>query len=106
MEAGVWILISSMSPSTLFHTLQQTHCSLGFDQNISHAMDVFSVMYGTAKDINMLIEFLPGYLYPNNEDGILEYGVLGVSQGAHAVWMSLFQQGHIPISCEAILIFR
>ena len=70
MEAGVWILISSMSPSTLFHTLQQTHCSLGFDQNISHAMDVFSVMYGTAKDINMLIEFLPGYLYPNNEDGI------------------------------------
>ena len=55
-------------------------------------MDMFSVIYGTAKDLNMLMEFLPGYLYPLNEDEVLEYGVLGVSQGAHAVWMSLLQQ--------------
>jgi hypothetical protein len=56
-------------------------------------MDLFSVMHGTAKDINMLIDFLPGYLFPYNEDGILEYGVLGVSQGAHAVWASMHQPG-------------
>lgn len=60
-------------------------------------MDLFSVIYGTVRDINMLIEFLPGYLYPYNEDGVLEYGVLGVSQGAHAVWMTLLQQGLIPV---------
>jgi len=59
-------------------------------------MDMFSVMHGTTRDITMLMDFLPAYLYPYNEEGILEYGVLGVSQGGHASWMSLYQQGHTP----------
>lgn len=68
-------------------------------------MDMFSVMHGTVKDINMLIDFLPGHLYPGNEDGILEWGVLGVSQGAHAAWMALSQTGTAPRPLQH-LIYR
>jgi hypothetical protein len=77
-----------------------TDRSLEFHENPTHAMDMFSVMQGTVKDINMLIDFLPGYLYPGNEDSILEWGVLGVSQGAHAAWMALSQTGSAPWSSQ------
>ena len=68
-------------------------------------MDMFSVMYGTVKEINILIDLLPGYLYPCNEDGIVEWGVLGVSQGAHAAWMALAQVGAAPRPSQN-LIYR
>jgi len=82
-----------------------TDRSLEFDENPTHAMDMFSVIYGTVKDINVLIDLLPGYLYPGNEDGILEWGVLGVSQGAHAAWMALAQVGAAPHPSQN-LIYR
>jgi len=36
----------------------------------------------------MLIDYLPSYLFPNEERNI-DWGVMGVSLGGHAVWLCL-----------------
>lgn len=36
----------------------------------------------------MLIDYLPSYLFPNEERDI-DWGVMGVSLGGHAVWLCL-----------------
>jgi hypothetical protein len=56
-----------------------------------HAQDMYSIISGTAKDVSMLIDFLQGYLYPYEEHGVLDYGVMGVSLGGHAAWLCLLQ---------------
>jgi hypothetical protein len=50
---------------------------------------MYSIISGTAKDVSMVIDFLPGYLYPYFEAGVLDWGVLGVSLGGHAAWYCL-----------------
>lgn len=45
---------------------------------------------GTARDVSLLIDFLPSILYP--DDGshpIVEWAVAGISLGGHATWISL-----------------
>jgi Prolyl oligopeptidase family len=39
----------------------------------------------------MLIDYLPSYLFPNDENEIVDWGVCGVSLGGHAVWICLSQ---------------
>lgn len=44
---------------------------------------------GTAKDVSYLIDFLPAYLFPNNERPIAQWLVAGKSLGGHATWIAL-----------------
>ena len=50
---------------------------------------MFSSLSGTAKDVSMLIDYLPCYLFPNDDREITEWGVVGVSLGGHATWLCL-----------------
>ena len=44
---------------------------------------------GTAKDVSYLIDFLPAYLFPNNERPIDQWLIAGKSLGGHATWIAL-----------------
>ena len=46
---------------------------------------------GTARDVSYLIDFLPSFLYPNDERTIVEWGVGGISLGGHSTWIALRQ---------------
>ena len=61
------------------------------DDNPTHAQDMYSILCGTAHDVSMLIDYLPSYLFPNDENEIVDWGVCGVSLGGHAVWICLSQ---------------
>jgi hypothetical protein len=54
-----------------------------------HAEDMYSILSGTAKDVSMLIDFLPGHLFPADEKEVVEFGVAGVSLGGHSTWLCL-----------------
>ncbi|KAI3604803.1 hypothetical protein WG66_008611 [Moniliophthora roreri] len=43
--------------------------------NSKHAIDMYTMQAGTARDISFLIDFLPAYLFPNGETKIAEWGV-------------------------------
>ena len=57
--------------------------------NPCHAQDMYSILSGTAHDVSMLIDYLPSYLFPNDDREITQWGVLGVSLGGHTVWLCL-----------------
>jgi hypothetical protein len=59
--------------------------------NMTHGQDMYSIISGTTKDVIMLMDLLPGYLYPYEEHGVLDFGVMGVSLGGHATWLCLLQ---------------
>lgn len=61
------------------------------EDNPTHAQDMYSSLCGTAQDVSMLIDYLPSYLFPNDENEIVDWGVGGVSLGGHAVWICLTQ---------------
>ena len=61
------------------------------EDNPTHAQDMYSILCGTAHDVSMLIDYLPSYLFPNDENEIVDWGVCGVSLGGHAVWICLTQ---------------
>ena len=49
---------------------------------------------GTANDVSFLIDFLPAYLYPNDERTVVRWGVAGVSLGGHSTWITLKNGEH------------
>lgn len=53
---------------------------------------------GTAKDISFLVDFLPAYLFPNNQCEISAWGVVGISLGGHSTWIALSQGGLLILS--------
>lgn len=44
---------------------------------------------GTAKDVSLLIDFLPSYLFPNGERTVSDWGIAGISLGGHSSWIGL-----------------
>ena len=63
--------------------------------NPTHAQDMYSILAGTASDVSMLIDYLPSFLFPNDEHEITDWGVMGVSLGGHSAWLCL-QNGTSP----------
>ncbi|KAG5723862.1 hypothetical protein E4T56_gene9837 [Termitomyces sp. T112] len=58
--------------------------------NERHAIDMYAIQTGTARDVSLLIDFLPSFLYPDNEaHPIAEWAVAGISLGGHATWITL-----------------
>ncbi|KAG6817181.1 hypothetical protein H0H87_011883 [Tephrocybe sp. NHM501043] len=58
--------------------------------NERHALDMYSIQTGTAREVSLLIDFLPSFLYPDNAPHpIVEWGVAGISLGGHSTWITL-----------------
>ncbi|EAW09160.1 uncharacterized protein ACLA_033630 [Aspergillus clavatus NRRL 1] len=72
--------------------------------NARHAQDMFSIFQGTARDVSLLMDYLPAFLFPRGEHEISDHLVLGVSLGGHAAWSCLLHEprmsaGVVIIGC-------
>lgn len=54
--------------------------------NEHHALDMYSSYAGTALDTSLLLDYLPGYIFPDSSHTIDHNIVLGISLGGHAAW--------------------
>jgi dienelactone hydrolase len=70
--------------------------------NILHAMDLYSIQTGTAEDVSFLIDFLPIYLFPNDDCRVDAWGVAGKSLGGHSTWIALSRDPRITIGIPII----
>jgi hypothetical protein len=50
---------------------------------------MYSTLSGGANDVSMLIDYLPSYLFPNDEHKIVECGIAGKSLGGECAWICL-----------------
>ncbi|TFY83029.1 hypothetical protein EWM64_g985 [Hericium alpestre] len=57
--------------------------------NERHAIDMYGLQTGTARDVSFVIDFLPAYLFPNDERTVAEWVVSGISLGGHSTWLVL-----------------
>lgn len=63
--------------------------NLSFDVNENHLIDMMATIYGGVQDQQLVMDFLPAYLFPHNERRIDEFMAAGVSMGGHTVWRLL-----------------
>ncbi|KAL0579990.1 hypothetical protein V5O48_001993 [Marasmius crinis-equi] len=70
--------------------------------NPNHAIDMYSIQTGTARDVTYLIDFLPAYLFPHGNVTIAEWGVAGKSLGGHSAWILLSQEPRISFGIPII----
>ncbi|KAF4222578.1 hypothetical protein CNMCM5878_003616 [Aspergillus fumigatiaffinis] len=63
--------------------------------NPRHAQDMFSIFQGTARDVSLLMDYLPAYVFPQGEREISKHMVLGVSLGGHAAWSCLLHEPRV-----------
>ncbi|GAA6015873.1 hypothetical protein JCM10207_006788 [Rhodosporidiobolus poonsookiae] len=82
--------------------------------NVSHAADMCAIQTGTARDVSLLIDFLPPLLFPNDERTVDKWMCAGVSLGGHATWLALAHEPRITLgvpiigspSCLSLLTHR
>ena len=74
----------------------------GWPDNANHLMDMFAIQQGTSRDVSYLIDYLPAYLFPNDELSVVDFGCIGVSLGGHATWMVLHQDHRISVGAPII----
>ncbi|PYI30810.1 hypothetical protein BP00DRAFT_426211 [Aspergillus indologenus CBS 114.80] len=63
--------------------------------NPRHAQDMFSIFQGTARDVSLLIDYIPSFVFPKSERKIYDNLVLGVSLGGHAAWSCILHEPRI-----------
>lgn len=92
-----------------YRTLQDRHvrdteCVPNADRPVlSHSP---STLAGTAQDVSFLIDFLPAYLFPNDERTVSQWLVSGISLGGHASWITLRNGAHTLCLCSLHIIAR
>ncbi|KAF9473753.1 alpha/beta-hydrolase [Pholiota conissans] len=72
------------------------------EPNERHAIDMYSIQVGTAKDVSFIMDFLPAYLFPNQECTIDAWGVIGISLGGHSTWIELAQDPRVQVGIPII----
>ncbi|TBU25182.1 Alpha/Beta hydrolase protein [Dichomitus squalens] len=70
--------------------------------NARHAIDMYAVQVGAGRDVSFLIDFLPSYLFPNNERTISQWLISGISLGGHATWRILKDEPRIQLGIPII----
>ncbi|KAF2223946.1 hypothetical protein BDZ85DRAFT_295099 [Elsinoe ampelina] len=70
--------------------------------NKRHALDMFSIYHGTARDVSILLDYIPAYIFPHVERTITQNLVLGISLGGHAAWHCLLQEPRITTAIAVI----
>ncbi|PYH41129.1 uncharacterized protein BP01DRAFT_426599 [Aspergillus saccharolyticus JOP 1030-1] len=63
--------------------------------NPRHAQDMFSIFQGTARDVSLLIDYIPSFVFPKSERQISDNLVLGVSLGGHAAWSCILHEPRV-----------
>ncbi|KAF5367053.1 hypothetical protein D9758_004056 [Tetrapyrgos nigripes] len=89
------------------HRLVDEKANMGWNRDASkcnprHAIDMYSIQSGTARDVSYLIDFLPAYLYPAGDRTIAQWGVAGISLGGHSTWLSLCQETRVKIGIPIV----
>ncbi|KAH8831590.1 hypothetical protein DL96DRAFT_1706017 [Flagelloscypha sp. PMI_526] len=64
--------------------------------------EIFVDLDGAAKDVSLLMDHLPYYLYPTEERTITDWGVAGISLGGHTAWICLTQDPRISVGIPII----
>jgi len=72
------------------------------EDNPRHAIDMFSIISGTHKDISFLIDFLPPYMYPHGEQTIERWMLAGISLGGHATWCALQHEARLSVGIPIV----
>lgn len=70
--------------------------------NELHAMDLYSIQTGTAEDVSFLIDFLPIYLFPEDDCKVDAWGIAGKSLGGHSTWIALSRDPRITVGIPII----
>ncbi|KAI9040494.1 uncharacterized protein KD926_008199 [Aspergillus affinis] len=63
--------------------------------NLRHAQDMFSIFQGTARDVSLLMDYLPSFIFPTSQRRISDNLVLGVSLGGHAAWSCILHEPRV-----------
>ncbi|PCH42540.1 alpha/beta-hydrolase [Wolfiporia cocos MD-104 SS10] len=71
-------------------------------KNDRHAIDMYAIHTGTARDVSFLIDFLPSFLYPSGERTISQWLIGGISLGGHATWYALRNEPRIKLGVPII----
>ncbi|RDX43993.1 hypothetical protein OH76DRAFT_1487426 [Lentinus brumalis] len=71
-------------------------------RNDNHAIDMYAIQTGTAQDVSALIDFLPWYLFPNEERVVKEWIVSGISLGGHSTWIALKNDPRLKVGIPII----
>ncbi|KAK9761212.1 hypothetical protein K7432_014050 [Basidiobolus ranarum] len=66
--------------------------------NVQHELDMWSIQYGTSRDVLYLIDILPMYLGLD----ISKWGICGVSLGGHATLISMELEPRISVGVSLI----
>lgn len=72
------------------------------DQNPRHAMDLYAMVHGTARDVSFLIDLLPAYIFPQDERTVACWACTGKSLGGHSVWALLAAEPRISVGVPFI----
>lgn len=88
-------------PSSHTHSLVCVLCSESWRAgNETHAQDMFSIQYGTAQDVSLLISLLPAYLPAALRVEL--WACVGVSLGGHSAWLALLHDPRITVGVPII----
>jgi hypothetical protein len=60
-----------------------------FDVNPGRLSHMAMTVTGGKQDHQLIMDFLPGYLFPNDERRVAEFMSAGVSMGGHVTWRLL-----------------
>ena len=77
------------------------------DGNTTHFQDMFGIYYGTSKDVSLMVNFLPHYLFPRGDVRVANWICTGISLGGHATYCVLSDDprvaaGVVVIGCPDI----
>ncbi|KAG6811204.1 hypothetical protein H0H92_008566 [Tricholoma furcatifolium] len=71
--------------------------------NARHASDMYAIQTGTARDVSLLIDFLPSFLYQDDKPHpIVDWGVAGISLGGHSTWITLASDERVTFGIPII----
>ncbi len=65
-------------------------------------MDLYGMIVGGARDASFLVDFLPAYLFPQDDRTVAEWVITGKSLGGHAAWHVLANDPRIKIGVPFI----
>lgn len=65
-------------------------------------MDLYSSILGTAADVSFIADFLPAYLFPQDDRQVTSWCVTGKSMGGHCVYHVLKDDPRISIGVSMI----
>jgi len=70
--------------------------------NERHALDMYAIQVGTAHDVSNIADFLPSYLYPEDERTIDQWAIAGFSLGGHATWIALKNDKRLEVGIPIV----